>query len=76
MPEERVNVLVSVAEIIQADVLSAINRAGGLITGIRKEGEASTAISATISRENLASFEVWLRHLTNGQGRISESPSE
>ena len=66
------NIRISVAEAIQVEVLGAINRAGGLITNIRKESEHSTGIDATVPRQNLASFEIWLRGFSNGQGRISE----
>ena len=60
------------AEAIEADVMSALNRSGGLITDVHKEDEHSTSIGATLPRQNLASFEVWLRDFTNGQGRVSE----
>ncbi len=72
MCSEQANIQVSVAETIQVDVLLALNRAGGRITEIRKEGEASTGIGATVPRQNLKSFEAWLQEFSNGQGRIRE----
>ena len=72
MRPERANIQVSVAETIEAEVMSAVNRAGGLITDVRRESEHSTGIGATVPRQNLAAFEIWLRDFSNGQGRVSK----
>jgi hypothetical protein len=75
MHSERANIQVSVAEAIEAEVMGALNRAGGRITDVRREDQRSTGIGATVPRQNLASFEAWLRDFSNGQGRISEDAS-
>lgn len=75
MRPERANIQVYVAEAIEAEVLCAINRAGGLITDVRRESENSTGIGATVPRQNLTSFEGWLRSFSSGQGRVSEDLS-
>jgi hypothetical protein len=43
MPEEIVNIQVTVAEAIEQEVMLALNRAGGVITDVRRESEHSTS---------------------------------
>lgn len=73
MRSEKANIQVSVVQALEVEVMSAINRAGGLITDVRQEGDYSTCIGATVPRQNLATFEVWRRDFSNGQGRVSEN---
>ena len=75
MSSEQANIQVLVTESIETEVMGALNRAGGRITDVRREGKCSTGIGATVPRQNLVSFEAWLRNFSNGQGRISEDVS-
>ena len=75
MRPDQAHIQVSVAEAIETAVMGALDRVGGRITDVRREGELSTGIGATVPRQNLASFEAWLRDFSKGQGKISEDAS-
>jgi len=72
MPDEKANIQVTVAEAIEQVVMLALNRAGGVITDVRRESEHSTGIGAAVPKKSLATFRAWLQGFTKGQGRISE----
>ena len=72
MPDEKANIQVTVPEAIEQEVMLALNRSGGVITDVRREGEHSTGIGAAVPKSSLATFRGWLQEFTKGQGRISE----
>ena len=74
MPEETSKLHVSVSKAIEGEVLGALNRAGGVITGLRRLGELSTGIDVTLPRNNVQGFATWLKAFSNGQGQVSEDP--
>ena len=72
MPNEKANIQVTVPEAIELEVMLALNRSGGVITDVRREGERYTGIGAAVPKIRLATFRAWLLEFTKGQGRISE----
>lgn len=71
MPEEKANIRVTIPEAMEGEVMQALNRAGGLIRNVSKEGNHSTAVDAAIPTHGLPGFRAWLEGYTKGQGRIS-----
>jgi translation elongation factor EF-G len=76
MPEKNSKILVSVPEKMEGEVLLALNRADGVITQVRREGELFTGMGATIPTKNVPTFTAWLRQFSNDLGHISEAPNE
>ena len=72
MSPSKINIQVSVPEAVEGEVMLALNRAGGVITDVRREGEHSTAIGAALPAKGLPAFRTWLQDYSKGQGRISE----
>jgi translation elongation factor EF-G len=65
----------SVPEALEGEVVQNIVRLGGTITNIEREGEARTAIRATMPKENVAKLRSWLQSYGDGQGSVSEEPA-
>jgi len=74
MSEKTLTIHVSVSETIEGEVLLALNRAGGVIIEVRRQGELSTGLGATVPTQNLPTFAKWLREFSKDQGHISEGP--
>jgi translation elongation factor EF-G len=72
MPKESASIRVIVPEAIEGEVMLALNRARGVVTLVRREGEHSTCIGAAVPRKGLAGFQAWLQQFSNGQGHVSE----
>ncbi len=62
----------SVAKAIETEVMLALNRAGGVITDVRRQGQLSTSIGASLPARNVSTFAAWLGDFSQGQGRVSE----
>jgi hypothetical protein len=72
MPDEKAKIQVTAPEAMELEVMLAVNREGGVITDVRREGDHSTGIGASLPKSSLAGFKAWLHEFTKGQCRISE----
>jgi len=60
MSLETTHIRVSVPELIEGQVLAELNRLGGQITLITKEGDSRTAIGSTLPKMNMDAFKTRL----------------
>ena len=76
MSEDNANIRVTIPQAMEGEVMLALNRGGGLITNVNKDGEHSTAVDASFPTKGLSAFRAWLQDYSKGQGRISQGPSD
>jgi hypothetical protein len=72
MSLESTHIRASVPELIEGQVLVELNRLGGQITLITKEGDSRTAIGSTLPKMNIDAFKTWLHKFSSGQGSFAE----
>jgi translation elongation factor EF-G len=69
---QEIHIRASVPETIEGDVMSALNRLGGVITTIEREGDSRTTIGSTIPKKHIGKFKDWLQTFSNGRGSFAE----
>lgn len=72
MSPEITHIRASVPEGIEGDVMLALNRLGGRITKVEREGDSRTTIGSTVPKEHIAQFKTWLDTFSSGQGTFAE----
>ena len=72
MLDKPTKIHVSVSDALEVEVLLALNRAGGVITELSRQGEHSTSIGATVPSKNVPTFTAWLTDFSKCQGHVSE----
>lgn len=72
MSPEITHIRASVPEGIEGEVILALNRFGGVITKIEREGDSRTTIGSTVPKKHIAQFKTWLDTFSSGQGLLAE----